>query len=141
MNAFISYALSLTFLISDLHAGDTAAEAKVEYRRLTTANDRERRIVEQLQAIQLEGVSITGLTPSAAIGALREKVLGAKGGGVINFTIRGSEAGQQVTIQKDKMTYAEAIDQICTQTGRMWRIEIDEQTGTATLVLKNQIIP
>lgn len=141
MNAFISYALSLTFLISDLHAGDAAAEAKVEYRRLTIANDRERRIVEQLQAIQLEGVSITSLAPSAALGALREKVLGAKGGSVINFTIRGSEAGQQVTIQKDKITYAEAIDQICTQTGRMWRIEIDEQTGKATLVLKNQIIP
>jgi hypothetical protein len=109
---------------------------KVEYRRLEKTNDRARGVVVQLQAIKLQGVAVEGVAPSAALEALRKKVVGEKGGGVINFVIRGSEEGLRVTIKADKTTYAQVVDDICAQTGRVWSIEFNEVTGSPILVIK-----
>ena len=136
MKTLIQCGLAICLLILHLHAGDPPANVKDEYRRLEKITDRAGAIVEQLQAIKLQGVTIEGVAPSAALEALRKKVVGETGGGVINFVIRGSERGQRVTIKSDKTTYAQAIDQICVQSGRAWSIEFNEDAGTPILIIK-----
>jgi hypothetical protein len=138
MKTLVHYGLVICLLIPHLQASDTPAKDKVEYRRLEKTNERARGVVEQLETIKLQDVAIAALPPSAALGVLRGKVLGEKGGGVINLVIRGSEEGLRVTIKADKTTYSQVIDDICAQTGQVWSIEFNEATGAPILVIKKK---
>jgi hypothetical protein len=137
MKTLIHCGLTFSLLIAHLVADDSPAKEKVQYRRLESTDDKARGVVRQLQAIKIHGVVMDNLAPSAALEALRKKVVGDEGGAVINFVIRGSEQGQKVNINADKMTYPQAIDEICAQTGRAWKIEFNDKPGTPILVIKN----
>ena len=81
-------------------------------------------------------VSVEGVSAGEALAYLNDKVVGDQGGGVINFVIRGREVSDKsVTLKADKMNYAQAVDEICAQTGRQWQIEVDESSGVPVLVL------
>lgn len=106
------------------------------YLRLKEKGEKENGVVAQLEKIRIENVSIQGLSVSEAFEYLRKKVVGDKEGGVINLVIRGSDRNnRKSTIRKKNMTYAEAVDAICVQTGWSWGIDFNELSGAPILVL------
>lgn len=136
MKSLIPCVLLLGILMPHLAADELPAKEKVEYRRLEKPDDRVQGVVRQLQALKLENLIIKDLALSAALGVLREKIVGTKVGGVIDFVIRGSEKGEKVSIHSERTTYAEALDQICEQSGRVWTIEFMDPSGRPVLIIK-----
>ena len=102
------------------------------------ADDKAKRVIDQLENIEIDDVSFEKLSAAAAMGYLTKKVVGEKGGGVINFVIKGADQAKIVGITRKRLTFAQAVDEICRQSGRVWMIDFNETSGAPILVIKNK---
>jgi capsular polysaccharide biosynthesis protein len=117
----------------ELKDGDRAG-----YQRLEQTDDKAQRVIAQLEKIKITDISFEKLTANEAMDYLTKKVVGEKGGGVINFVIRGDDQAKQVGITSKSQTFAQAVDEICRQSGRMWMIDFNEASGAPVLVIKKK---
>lgn len=108
------------------------------YPWLEATGDHAKRVIETLERIRIDDISFKRLTPAEAIAYLTGKVAGEKGGGVINFVVRGAEPDKKVGITGRTLNFAQAVDEICGQAGRVWTIDFNEKSGTPILVIKTQ---
>ena len=136
MKAYLGCVLVLSLNLAAIHAEERSGKTVDAYRQLKQGDKKAQSVIARLEKIKIGNVSIEGLSADRALEYLRDKVVGGKGGGVINFVIRGVEtSNSKVTLQADKMNYAKAVDEICAQTGRQWHIDVDESSGVPLLVL------
>ena len=136
MKTLLYCILALSFMMPVADADPKAPKLEDKYRFLKSVDEKERGVIAQLEKINIENVAIRDLKPSEALNYLRRKIVGDKGGGVINLVIRGSQAAEKkITIQKEGMNYAEAVDAICEQVGWSWKIAFNESSGAPILVL------
>ena len=130
------YILALLFLMPVIDATPKAPKLVEKYQGLGSADKKERVVIAQLEKISIEKLAIRDLTPHEALDYLRKKIVGNKGGTVINLVIRGSQAAEKkIAIKKEEMNYAEAVDEICKQVGWRWEIDFNESSGAPILVL------
>lgn len=101
-----------------------SASGQDVYRAFTGDRKAQAMVVKQLESIQLKGVKIERLSLPEAVALLQQLGAGEppQPGGVINHIIRGDEA-PRVSLQADAISFAQAIDRICTQAGYRWSIQ------------------
>ncbi len=116
-------------------------DARANDQRLEQTDDKAKRVIAQLENIEVDDVSFEKLTTAEAMGYLTKKVVGNKGGGVIHFVIRGADQAKRVGITSKSLTFAKAVDEICRQSGRVWRIDFNETSGAPFLVFINKKDP
>ena len=138
MKTFATYCIVLMFTLPRLGAEEPKAGERTNYQRLEEADDKAKRVIAQLENIKVDDVSFEKLTATEAMSYLTKKVVGNKGGDVINFVIRGADSAQRVGITSKSLTFAQAVDEICRQSGRVWMIDFNEASGAPILVLKNK---
>jgi hypothetical protein len=114
---------------------DPQGNSATQYHRLRQADAKAKRVISQLEKIEIDDVSFEKLSTSEALGYLTKKVVGAKGGGVINFVIRGADGEKKVGIKRKSLNFAQAVDEICIQSGRVWKIDFNEVSGAPILVI------
>jgi len=99
------------------------------------ADAKAKRVIAQLEKIEIDDVSFEKLSASEAMDYLTKKVVGVKGGGAINFVIRGADEEKKVGIKRKSLNFAQAVDDICVQSGRLWKIDFNEVSGAPILVI------
>ena len=106
-----------------------------QYHRLGQADSKAKRVIAQLERIKIDDVSFEKLSTTEALDYITKKVVGAKGGGVINFAIKGADEEKKVGIKRKSLNFAQAVDEICIQSGRVWKINFDEISDAPILVI------
>ena len=130
--------LVLLLTLPRLGAEETTDHARATYQRLEQTDDKAKRVIDRLEDIKIDEVSFENLTAAEAVGYLTQRVVGDKGGGLINFVIRGADQAKRVGITSGSLTFAKAVDEICRQSGRVWMIDFNETSGAPVLVIKNK---
>ncbi len=118
---------------------ETNGEGGVKYQRLEQIDDKAKRVIAQLENIEIQDISFEKLTAAEAMGYITKKVVGEKSGGVINFVIRGADQAKKVEITRKNLTYAQAVDEICSQSGSVWMIDFNETSDAPVLVIKKDL--
>ena len=138
MKTLVTYGIILMITLPRMGAVEQQDDNRADYQRLEQTDDKAERMISQLEDIEIDDVSFEKLSVAEAIGYLNKKVVGENGGGVINLVIRGADEPKSVGITRKNLTFAKAVDEICRQSGRVWKIEFNEATGAPILVIKNK---
>lgn len=138
MKTLVTYCIALILSSPRVGALETKGDNGVKHQRLVQADDKVMRVIAKLENIEIVDISFEKLTAAEAMNYLTKKVVGEKGGGVINFVIRGVDQAKKVGITRKSLTYAQAVDEICSQSGKVWMIEYNEPSGTPVLIIKNK---
>ncbi len=136
MKTFAIYCIVLMLTLPRLGAEVPKNDDRSNYQRLAQSDDKAKRVIAQLEDIKIADVSFEKLTATEAMGYLTKKVVGNKGGGVINFVVRGADQAKRVGITSKSLTFAQAVDEVCRQSGRVWMIDFNETSGAPILVIK-----
>ena len=138
MNNFATYCIVLILTLPRLGAEAPKTDDRADNPRLEQTDDKTKRVIAQLESIKIDDISFDHLTTSEAMGYLTKKIVGEKGGGVINFVIRGSDEAHRIGIKPKGLNFAQAVDEICRQSENVWMIDFNEISGAPVLVIKNK---
>jgi hypothetical protein len=138
MKTFATYWIVLMLTVPRLGAEVPKNDDRADNPRLEQTDDKTKRVIAQLEGIKIDNVSFEKLTTSEAMDYLTQKVVGEKGGGVINFVIRGGDLAHRIGIKRKGLNFAQAVDEICRQSGRVWMIDFNEASGAPVLIIKNK---
>ena len=136
MKTLVTWCIALIFTLPLVGAVETKGDGDVKYQRLVQTDDKAKRVIAQLENIEIKDISFEKLSAAEAMGYLTKKVVGKKAGGVINFVIRGADQARRAGITSKSLTYAQAVDEICRQSGRVWMIDFNETSDAPVLVIK-----
>jgi hypothetical protein len=138
MKTFCTYCIVLVLTLPRLGAEVLKNADRADNPRLEQTDDKTKRVIAQLEGIKIDDVSFDQLTTSEAMSYLTKKIVGEKGGGVINFVIRGDDDAHRIGIKLKGLNFAQAVDEICRQSGKVWLIDFNEISGAPVLVIKNK---
>lgn len=113
MKTFANYCIVLMLTLPRLGAEVPKNDDRAYNPRLEQTDDKAKRVIAQLEGIKIDDVSFERLTTSDAMGYLNKKIVGEKGGGAINFVIRGSDEAHKIVIKIKGLNFAQAVDEIC----------------------------
>lgn len=125
--------LEITF--SRVEAGDLPPGDKAKYHQLLSTNGKAEQVISQLEKIQIDEITFEKLSAAEALKYITKRIVPNQGGGVINSVIRGADETKNVGIRSKRMNFAQAVDEICVQSGRVWSIDFNEVSGVPILVL------
>ena len=114
----------------------------------TVYDSSEQPVLKQLEALAMPEIDLPKQSFTAALGALQQRYANGKGGGVINFIVRGSATDQPaapesnpaekiVSLQAKNLNIAAAIDALCVQAGCEWWLESNDE-GVPLLVIRSR---
>ena len=138
MKNLVIYSLVMLLALLRIDAAVEQDDNRANYQRLERADDKAKNVIAQLEMIEIADVSFEKLSVAAAMSYLNKRVVGEKGGGVINFVIRGNDEVKSIAITRGSLTFAKAVDEICRQGGRVWMIDFNDASGAPILVIKNK---
>jgi hypothetical protein len=138
MKTIASYCFVLMCISLRMSAGQMPKDDRADHPRVEQQDDKVKRVIAQLEGIKIDDVAFAQLTTSQAMNYLTKEIVGENGGGVIHFVIRGADQTHKITIKRKNLNFAQAIDDICRQTGRVWMIDFDDRSGRPVLVIKDK---
>ena len=138
MKTFATYCIALMLTLPRLEAEVPKDDDRAHNPRLEQTDDKTKRVIAQLEGIKIDDVSFEQLATAEAMGYLTKRVVGEKGGGVINFVIRGADQTKRIGIKSKSLNFAQAVDEICRQSGSVWMIDFSETSDAPVLVIKKK---
>ncbi len=110
-------------------------EPAVQYERLIETTEEAQAVIEQLEQIQLENLSLAEIDAHEAIG-----IANLQAGRAINFVVRIKNP-KPVTFSANNLAFTTAIDEICKQADAEWKIDFNETTQSPVLIVTLKPVP